>query len=102
MSERKTRMQRLADQEGIEDSQIPQPPLRWMFVPVTYRASSERRKRTAPTGSFRSPTYPAGIFFTMPASSASGALPELMKPGEIALTGILSSASALASVVLLI
>src|SRR5574341_1459043 len=68
--------------------QIPQPPLTWIFPPLMYRASSDNRKRTAATASSSEPTYPAGIFLRTDCSSASGALPEAMNPGEIALTVI--------------
>ena len=41
--------------------QTPQPPLTWMFAPVTYPASSDRRKRAAPTTSSTCPRCPAGM-----------------------------------------
>ena len=44
------------------------------------------------------PMYPAGMRLVMPASSSGGALPESMKPGEIALTVMPWGASSLASV----
>src|SRR5262245_7632809 len=52
--------------------QRPQPPLTWMFAPVTYPASSDSRKRAAATTSRTSPRCPAGMRCSKASRSGRG------------------------------